>query len=107
MSYTNPNMNQRGGGGYMQQGTAGFLQYKNLGAYNKYGSVCSGGISPPVPTTNVTGMYIVPAYSAPGYSTLQHGNSNCNKGSNYFQIGPAYGYGAGNCQTQYMGSICQ
>lgn len=101
MSCTNPNMNQRVG--YFQQGGT---QYATLGGYNQYGSVYNRGIRPPIPTTNVTGMYIVPSYSAPGYDTLQHGGSS-NRGSNYFQIGQAYGYGAGNCQTRYMGAICQ
>ena len=92
-----------------QQASAGCSQYNTLGAYN--GSQCMRGIQPPVPTTNVSGFYIVPAYSAPGYNTLQHGGGSDGCGgtssSAYFQIGQAYGYGAGNCNTQYMGSICQ
>lgn len=100
-------MNQRVGGGYLQQGAAGCAQYATLGGYNQHGSACSRGIKPPVPTTNITGMYIVPAYSSIGYDSLQHGGSTHGRGSNYFQIGQAYGYGAGNCQTKYMGAICQ
>ncbi len=94
--------------GYMQS-SAGSTQYAMLGAYN--GGKCMRGIRPPVPTTNVSGVYIVPAYSAPGYDTLQHGSSDDGCGgassSTYFTIGKAYGYGAGSCNTQYMGSICQ
>jgi hypothetical protein len=81
--------------------------YARLGAYT------SGfrGIRPPVPMTTVAGYYVVPNYSAPGYDTLTHGRQHygCGDGSgggHYFQIGRAYGYGAENCSTQYMGSIC-
>lgn len=100
---TNPNI------GYKQMGV-GCSQYTTLSGYN--GGQCARGIRPPVPTTNVSGFYIVPSYSAPGYNTLQHGGGDdgcCNGGSSssYFQIGKAYGYGAANCNTQYMGSICQ
>lgn len=82
--------------------------YAQLGTYNANFK----GIRPPVPMTAVSGYYIVPAYGAPGYSTLQHGSGGdcgCGNGvgGNYFQIGRAYGYGAGNCNTTYMGSICQ
>lgn len=99
---TNPNT------GYMQV-SAGGSQYASLGAYN--GGQCMRGIRPPVPTTNVSGIYIVPAYSAPGYDTLQHGSGGADgcgasSSSTYFTIGRAYGYGAGSCNTQYMGSIC-
>ena len=90
-------------GGYK---TAGCTQYATLGGYTG-GSACSRGISPPVPTTNVSGYYIVPSYSAPGYNTLQHGDQNSCRGSNYFNIYTAYGQNAGNCQTKYMGAICQ
>lgn len=101
---TNPNT------GYMQA-SAGGAQYASLGNYN--GGQCMRGIKPPVPTTNVSGFYIVPAYSAPGYDTLTHGTGGSDgcggnsSSSSYFSIGRAYGYGAGSCNTQYMGSICQ
>lgn len=75
------------------------------GNYSMLGSYSAGrGIRPPIPTTNVSGYYIVPSYSAPGYQTLTHGPPSCGP---YFTIGKAYGYGAGNCQTQYIGSMCQ
>lgn len=90
--------------------------YNNYGVYKgghgpyatlgNYTGGFKGGIRPPVPTTSVTGYYIVPSYSAPGYQTLTHGPPSENGGP-YFNIGKAYGYGAGNCNTQYMGSICQ
>lgn len=85
--------------GYSSLGGGGCSSYANLGMYN----AGFRGIRPPVPTTNVSGYYVVPAYSAPGYQTLTHGPPTCGP---YFDIGKAYGYGAGNCQTQYMGSIC-
>lgn len=95
------------GGGY----SGGCGNYAVLGNYTGgFGS----GIRPPVPTTAVSGYYVVPAYSAPGYQTLQHGGHvggacgcGAGGGSPYFSIGQAYGYGAGNCNTQYMGSLCR
>lgn len=81
--------------------------YAQLGAYN----LGFRGIRPPVPLTSVSGYYVVPAYSAPGYDTLTHGAAGCGCGSssggNYFTIGQAYGQNAGNCSQRYMGSICQ
>lgn len=80
--------------------------YAQLGAYN----LGFRGIRPPVPLTSVSGYYVVPAYSAPGYDTLTHGAAGCGcggSGGNYFSIGQAYGSNAGNCNTRYMGSICQ
>ena len=76
--------------------------YAQLGAYN----LGFRGIRPPVPLTSVSGYYVVPAYSAPGYDTLTHGGGS---GGNYFSIGQAYGQGSGSgfCNTKYMGSICQ
>jgi hypothetical protein len=76
--------------------------YAQLGSYN----LGFKGIHPPVPLTSVSGYYVVPAYSAPGYDTLTHGPPG-SSGGNYFSIGKAYGSDAGNCNTQYMGSICQ
>jgi len=81
--------------------------YAQLGAYN----LGFRGIRPPVPLTSVSGYYVVPAYSAPGYDTLTHGGAidgcGSSSGGNYFSIGRAYGQGAGNCSTKYMGSICE
>jgi hypothetical protein len=85
--------------------------YKNFSAgcgcnYAKLGTYVSGyrGIRPPIPMTTVAGYYVVPTYSAPGYDTLTHGGgAQCGP---YFSIGQAYGYGAENCSTQYMGSLC-
>ncbi len=78
--------------------------YAQLGTYN----VGFKGIKPPVPMTSVSGYYVVPAYSAPGYDTLTHGTlpNGCGSGGNYFNIGRAYGSSAGNCNTKYMGSLC-
>lgn len=78
-------------------------QYARLGAY----AAGFRGIRPPVPMTTVAGYYVVPTYSAPGYDTLTHGPPECGSGGPYFTIGKAYGYGAGNCDTQYTGAICQ
>jgi hypothetical protein len=78
-------------------------QYARLGAY----AAGFRGIRPPVPMTTVAGYYVVPTYSAPGYDTLTHGPPDCNSGNSYFTIGKAYGYGASNCSTQYMGALCQ
>ena len=78
------------------------------GPYATLGKYTGGfqGIRPPIPTTTVSGYYVVPSYSAPGYQTLSHGPpSGC--GGPYFNIGKAYGYGAANCNTQYFGSMCQ
>jgi len=75
--------------------------YARLGAYN----ASFNGIRPPIPMTTVSGYYVVPNYSAPGYDTLTHGSAEgC--GIGYFQIGKAYGYGANNCTTTYSASLC-
>lgn len=86
--------------------------YNNAGCnYARLGAYSAGfkGIRPPVPMTTVSGYYVVPSYSSPGYDTLTHGRNNgeCGCGGGpYFKIGQAYGYGADNCYTQYMGSLC-
>ncbi len=50
-----------------------------------------------------TGTYMVPQYSAPGYSTLTGDSApSC---SGYFSITNAYKGGA-NCGTQYSKSAC-
>ena len=82
-------------GGY----TTGNSTYATLGTYTQG----YRGIRPPVPATSVSGYYVVPGYSSPGYQTLSHGTPT---GGPYFSIGKAYGYGAANCNTQYMGSLC-
>lgn len=94
---------------YGSSGDAG-CNYSRLGNYISY---ANRGIRPPVPMTTVSGYYVVPSYSAPGYDTLTHGRyrGGCgdglgSSGGPYFQIGQAYGYGAENCATQYMGSLC-
>jgi hypothetical protein len=92
---------------YGGHGEAG-CNYARLGAY----SAGYRGIRPPVPMTTVSGYYVVPSYAAPGYDTLTHGRARgcgeCGMAASgpYFQIGQAYGYGAENCSTHYMGSIC-
>jgi hypothetical protein len=76
-------------------------QYSTLMSYN---GNSFQGIRPPVPSTYLSGSFIVPAYGAPGYATLQHGIETPPSG--YFNIGQAYGQGASNYQTQYMTSSC-
>lgn len=82
--------------------TLGSSGYSSMGMY-----ATGGGIRPPMPTTNVSGYYIVPGYSAPGYDILTHGSGGRESNNGYFSIGRAYGNGASNCATTYMGSICQ
>jgi hypothetical protein len=77
--------------------------YAQLGTYNQGFQ----GVRPPVPYTSVSGYYVVPAYSAPGYDTLTHGSQEGGSGGNYFTIGRAYGTGGSGCSQKYMGSICQ
>lgn len=78
--------------------------------YARLGTYIAGfkGIRPPIPMTTVSGYYVVPNYSAPGYDALTHGpTGGCGESSNgYFQIGKAYGYGANNCTTTYSASLC-
>jgi hypothetical protein len=73
--------------------------YSTLATYNT-----PSGIA--VPRTQVSGRYIVPSFSPPGYSTLT-GNSapGC---TGYFNIMKAYGCGPdGSCNQQYVTSLCQ
>ncbi len=91
------------GGAREGPSVGGGYNYAQLGAYNQG----FRGIRPPVPLTSVSGYYVVPAYSAPGYDTLTHGSRGSGSGGNYFSIGKAYGQNAGACNTKYMGSICQ
>ena len=75
--------------------------YAILARYNNG----SQGMSPPVPATTVSGVYIVPQYSAPGYNTLSHGAApSC---SGYFNIQNAYGANACSCATKYVQKLCQ
>ena len=60
---TNNNIGSYGSGG---PNVGGGCNYAQLGAYNQG----FRGIRPPVPLTAVSGYYVVPAYSAPGYDTL-------------------------------------
>lgn len=72
--------------------------YATLDNYNK-----SDGMQVPRPTGNATG-YIVPDYGAPGYNTLIHGPATC---SGYPEIANAYGSKDGNCNQQYVRTMCQ
>jgi hypothetical protein len=75
--------------------------YATLAHYNNG----SAGMRPPVPATTVSGKYIVPTWSAPGYNTLMHNDvPSC---SGYFNIQAAYGKDAGSCSTKYVTKLCQ
>jgi len=75
--------------------------YTTLNRYNNG----SKGMNPPVPATTVSGKYIVPTYSSPGYNTLMHNSApSC---SGYFNIEGAYGKDAGSCSTKYVAKLCQ
>lgn len=78
-------------------------QYSTLATYN---AGAFQGIKPPIPSTYASGQYIVPAYGAPGYAALQHGNGSVPY-TGYFTIDSAYGQGASTCGTRYMTSSCQ
>lgn len=75
--------------------------YAKLSHYNNG----SQGMRPPVPATTVSGKYIVPDYSPPGYATLTHNAAPTCAG--YFNIQGAYGKNAGSCSTQYVSKLCQ
>jgi hypothetical protein len=77
--------------------------YANLSSYNS--SVPGSLGSPAVPATTTSGVYVVPNYSAIGYSALTHDAAipSC---SGYFNISNAYGADAANCNTQYSQSPC-
>lgn len=66
------------------------------------------GIRPPMAASTVTGYYVVPDYSSPGYNTLMKTppGSCASSGGGYTQIPYAYGVGANNCVTSYSASIC-
>ena len=73
--------------------------YATLSHYNNG----SKGMQPPRPAGTATG-YVVPAYGAPGYGTLQHGPATC---SGYPDIGDAYKGGGGSCNQKYVRKLCQ
>lgn len=75
--------------------------YATLSHYNNG----SKGMQPPVPRETVSGSYVVPSYSAPGYNTLNHGATpSC---SGFFNIGDAYKSNGGNCNTKFVKKLCQ
>ena len=74
---------------------------------NRYNNRSSQDINknPPVPATTVSGKYIVPTYSSPGYNTLMHNSApSC---SGYFNIEGAYGSDSKSCSTKYITKECQ
>ena len=51
-----------------------------------------------------SGVFLTPDYAGIGYDALTHGVSGgCQQ---YFNIGDAYGSGAGNCMTSYTSRAC-
>jgi hypothetical protein len=74
--------------------------YASLSQYNRG----TGGTNPPVPAGNVSGQYIVPEYSLPGYGTLTRSPMSC---SGYANISNAYGAKSGSCNTKYVTKLCQ
>lgn len=75
--------------------------YASLSNYNNG----SKGQSPPVPATTVSGVYVVPSWNSPSYSTLMHDSApSC---SGYFSVTNAYGKGANNCSTKFVQKLCQ
>ncbi len=71
--------------------------YSTLASYNNSG--------PSFPKARPTkGVYVVPAFTQSGYSTLTHDNSNTCGG--YFDISDAYGRGANTCNQKYLVSAC-
>ena len=77
--------------------------YVSLANYNSSAPGSLG--SPAVPTNTVSGVYVVPNYSAIGYNALTHDSSSPSC-SGYFNIASAYGAGASQCNTQYHQSPC-
>jgi hypothetical protein len=75
--------------------------YASLSTYNNG----SKGMSPPVPATTVSGVYVVPSWSAASYNTLSHDSApSC---SGYFSVTNAYGKNANNCSTKFVQKLCQ
>ena len=75
--------------------------YATLAKYNQ-GSV---GMKPQVTPGTVSGHYIVPSYSAPGYNTLTHGRTapSC---SGFFNITNAYKGAEGACNQKFVRKLC-
>ena len=81
--------------------TPGACSYASLSHYNNG----ARGLQLPVsslPQGQVPGTYVVPVYSASGYSTLVHGNGCC---SGYPDIGSAY-RSDGSCNPSYQRMNC-
>ena len=73
--------------------------YSRLTSYNQG----TPGMSPPVPSTTVSGYYVVPTWNyRPPYDTLVKGGS-C---SGYANIVTAYGQGAEACDPKYVQKPC-
>lgn len=83
---------------YNNSTTYSSCNYATLSRYN------SNNKGPPVPKGNVSGVYIVPSYTAAGYDTLVHGFPSC---SGYPNINDAYNSNDGGCDTQFVKKICQ
>ena len=74
--------------------------YVTLARYNN-----GARAGPPIPAGNVSGYYVVPRWSAPGYATLTH-NQKYPSCSGFFNIQSAYGRGAGACNTSFSQRLC-
>lgn len=73
--------------------------YATLGSYNGSYSMNTK------PTPNqVSGVYVVPSWGAPGYDTLVSSMPLC---GGYNNIESAYGKDADNCSTKYVEKSCQ
>lgn len=73
--------------------------YATLSNYN------NGMQGPRLRKGDVSGSFVVPSYSAPGYMTLTHGVPNSCGG--YFDINDAYKSKGGSCNTQFVRKLCQ
>ena len=69
---------------------------------NTYNNGTPGGMTGVTPNKLGAG-YIVPAFGAPGYGTLQY-EPTC---SGYPSINSAYRSKGGNCNQQYVRKLCQ
>ena len=91
---------------YSNQTVGSACSFATLGSYN--GAPQKKGGMNPVPTQmnalQTSGVYIVPAYSAPGYDTLTRGGRTC---SGFLNIEDAYGKDAIKCNQKYMKKVCQ
>lgn len=75
-------------------------EYNTLGNY--YGG--GGTMAAPLAST-LSGVFVTPDYSAPGYNTLLHDQSVPSCGG-YFNIQSAYGAGADCCNTSFTTRMC-